>query len=214
VTIFKGITGLLAVAACLVAAGCGSDEEGEPIPAETANALQSRLNEIERRFDFGNGACADIENDSRPAVNQLIASMPDNVDADVREALQEGFNRLFRLNQEQCDQEQQSETDTETVPVPEPQPEPEPTTTVTVPPETTETTPPETETDTAPPETDEQVPPGQGGDVPGGGQGGNGNGQGGSGSGQGGSGQGGQGGGGGNGLGGSGGGALVPEDQG
>jgi hypothetical protein len=211
VTIFKGITGLLAVAACLVAAGCGSDEEGEPIPAETANALQSRLNEIERRFDFGNGACADIENDSRPAVNQLIASMPDNVDADVREALQQGFNRLFRLTQDQCNQEQQSETDTETVPVPEPQPEPEPTTTVTVPPATTETTPPpETETDTAPPETDEQVPPGQGGDVPGGGQGGSGSGQGGSG--QGGSGQGGQGGG--NGLGGSGGGALVPEDQG
>jgi hypothetical protein len=211
VTIFKGITGFLAMAACLVAAGCGSDEEGEPIPAETANALQTRLNEIERRFDFGNGACADIENDSRPAVNQLITSMPDNVDADVREALQQGFNRLFRLTQDQCNQEQQSETDTETVPVPEPQPEPEPTTTVTVPPATTETTPPpETETDTAPPETDEQVPPGQGGDVPGGGQGGSGSGQGGSG--QGGSGQGGQGGG--NGLGGSGGGALVPEDQG
>jgi hypothetical protein len=207
VTIFKGITGLLAVAACLVAAGCGSDEEGQPIPAETANALQSRLNEIERRFDFGGGACADIENDSRPAVNQLIASMPDKVDADVREALQEGFNRLFRLSQDECNQEQQSETETETVPVPEPEPEPEPTTTVTVPPETTETTPPpETETDTAPPETDEQVPPGQGGEVPGGGQGG--------------SGQGGQGGGGGNGQGGQGGqggdggGAVVPEDQG
>ena len=212
-TIFKGITGLLAVAACLVAAGCGSDEEGEPIPAETANALQTRLNEIERRFDFGGGACADIENDSRPAVNQLIASMPDSVDADVREAVQEGFNRLFRLSQDQCNQEQQSETETETVPVPEPEPEPEPepTTTVTVPPETTETTPPpETETDTAPPETDEQVPPGQGGEAPGGGQGGNG-------SGQGGSGRGSQGGGGGNGqggLGGDGGGALVPEDQG
>jgi hypothetical protein len=199
VTTFKRITGLLAVTACLAAAGCGSDDEGEPIPGETANELQSRLNEIQRRFDVGAGACADIENDSRPAVDELIASIPDNVDAAVRRSLQEGFDRLFALSEDECDAEQQTETDT----APAPEPEPEPTTTVTVPPETTETSPPpDTQTETTPPETEEQIPPGQGGDAPDGGEGGSGgSGQGGAGSGK-------------DGAQGDGGGALVPEDEG
>jgi hypothetical protein len=201
VTILKRTTTLLVLAACLVAAGCGSDDEGEPIPADVASQLQDRLNEIENRFDFGNGACGDIENDSRPAVNDLIASIPDNVDADVRQALRDGFDRLFALSEDQCQEEQQTETEPE--PAPEPEPEPEPTTTITVPPETTETTPPpETQTEPAQPEPEEQVPPGQGGDAPDGGEGGDGNsGQGGSGSGQ-------------NGAQGDGGGAVVPEGEG
>lgn len=214
-TTIKRITTLLAMAACLVAVGCGSDDEGKPIPASIADQLQTRLNEIERRFEFGNGACGDIENDSRPAVNQLIASIPDNVDADVRQALQDGFDRLFVLSEDECGQGEQAETDTDTdaTPTPEPEPQPEPTTTVTVPPDTTETTPPpQTQTQPAPPETEEQVPPGQGGAAPGGGQGGNGgngNGQGG----EGGSGQGGSGGNGQNGAQGDVGGAVVPEGQ-
>jgi hypothetical protein len=204
VTTIKRTTTLLVLAACLVAAGCGSDDEGKPIPATIADQLQTRLNEIERRFDFGNGACGDIENDSRPAVNQLIASIPDNVDADVRRGLQDGFDRLFALSEEQCDQGEQTdtETDTEPAPTPEPEPEPEPTTTVTVPPETETVPPPETQPETTPPETEEQVPPDQGGDESGGGQGGSG-----------GNGESGSGGNGESGIGGSGGGTIVPEGQ-
>ncbi len=43
VTTLKRISLLLALGACLAAAGCGSDdEEGEPIPADTAAALERR----------------------------------------------------------------------------------------------------------------------------------------------------------------------------
>jgi hypothetical protein len=202
VTTIKRTTTLLVLAACLVAAGCGSDDEGKPIPATIADQLQTRLNEIERRFDFGNGACGDIENDSRPAVDQLIASIPDNVDADVRQGLQDGFDRLFALSEEQCDQGEQTDTETDTEPAPTPEPEPEPTATVTAPPETQTVPPPETQPETTPPETEEQVPPDQGGDESGGGQGGGG-----------GNGEGGSGGNGESGIGGSGGGTVVPEGQ-
>jgi hypothetical protein len=203
VTTIKRTTTLLVLAACLVAAGCGSDDEGKPIPATIADQLQTRLNEIERRFDFGNGACGDIENDSRPAVDQLIASIPDNVDADVRQGLRDGFDRLFALSEEQCDQAEQTDTETDTEPAPTPEPEPEPTATVTAPPETETVPPPETQPETTPPETEEQVPPDQGGDESGGGQGGGGNGEG----------QSGSGGNGESGIGGSGGGTVVPEGQ-
>jgi hypothetical protein len=192
---FKRTTGFLALAGCLVAAGCGSDEEGEPIPANIAGQLQTRLAEVERRFEFGNGACADIQNDSLPAVEDLLASIPENVDADVRQGLTEGFDRLFVLTEEQCEQTQ-TETETEPAPAPE-----------TVPTEPTETTPPPTETAPPPTETEEPPPvdtetepePGEGGDASGG-EGGSGE------SGQGGDAQGVQGG--------SGGGALVPGGEG
>jgi hypothetical protein len=210
-------TGFLALAACVAAVGCGGDDEGEPIPANIGGQLQTRLDEIERRFDFGGGACADIEDDSRPAVEQLVASVPDDVDADVREALRDSFDRLFELSAEQCEEEQtetQPEPEpTETEPPPEPiETEPPPETEETEPPpETTETEPPPDQTETEP----EQPPPGQGGDAPGGGEGGQGQG------GQGGRGQGGRGQGGGPGgsqgganLDGDAGGALVPEDEG
>jgi hypothetical protein len=217
VNVLKRTNRHLAPAACLVtlvagtlAAGCGSDDEGTPIPANIADQLQTRLDEIQRRFEFGNGACADIENDSKPAVEELVASVPNDVDADVRQALGESVDRLFELTAEQCEQQQ-----TETQPAPTPVPEPEPVPTEPAPPETTETeAPPQTET-TPPPEQTETSPPptqgqegeggegGEGGD--GGGQGGSGGGQGGSGGGQGGSGQAGPG---------ESGGVLVPEDQG
>lgn len=196
---------LLALVAGSLAAGCGSDDEGTPIPANIADQLQTRLDEIQRRFEFGNGACADIENDSQPAVEELVASVPNDVDADVRQALTESFDRLFELTAEQCEQQQ---TETPPEPEPAPAPEPEPVPTDTAPPETTETeAPPQTET-TPPPEQTETTPP------PTQGEGGDGDDDGGSGGGgQGGSGQTGQGGSGQTGQGGSGG-VIVPEDQG
>jgi outer membrane biosynthesis protein TonB len=153
VTTFKRTTGFLALAACLVAAGCGSDEEGEPIPANIAGQLQTRLDEIERRFEFGNGACADIQNDSLPAVEDLLASVPENVDADVRQGLTDGFDRLFVLTEDQCEQ-----TQTETEPEPTPEPEPVPTDTTETTTQPTETAPPPTETEEPPPVDTETAP--------------------------------------------------------
>jgi hypothetical protein len=130
------ITLLLALAAGL-AGGCGSDEEkGSPIPEQAVVDLDSRLDEVERRMAAAGGACGDITNDTAPAVNGIIESLPQDVDPDVRQALQDGFDRLFTLSGEQCDETKGQETD------PEPLPEPE---------TETETVPePETETETIP----------------------------------------------------------------
>jgi len=160
------------VALALVAAGCGGDDEGKPIPASTAAALDAQLNGVQGRLDNGTaGACKDILEGPRgpnlDQVNQLIESMPDDVDADVRSALQDSFDNLWDRVQDKCDElseAQQQPTETETTPT-------EITPTETTP---TETTP----TETVPPATEELPPDGNGngnGGVPGNGNG-NGNG--------------------------------------
>ena len=162
---FKRTSLLLLLGVCLAAAGCGSDDEGDPIPADSAAVLQDQLDNIQARLDNGSvGACDDILSGPRSpnvdAVNQTIASLPDGVDEDVRSGLQDGFDQLFSLVDERCNElrdeaEAQPDTDTteeppvvtetETVPPPE---------TETIPPPETETLPPP-ETETAPPPTEE-----------------------------------------------------------
>ena len=162
---------LLLLGACLAVAGCGSDDEGDPIPAESAAVLQDQLDNVQARLDNGSvGACDDILSGPRgpnvEAVNQAIAQLPDGVDEDVRSGLQDGFDQLFSLVDERCNElreETESQepdtteeppvvTETETVPPPE---------TETVPPPETETVPPP-ETETTPPATEE--PPADEGD--------------------------------------------------
>jgi hypothetical protein len=149
VTILKRISILLALCACLAAAGCGSDDEkkGDPIPAQQAAELQNRLDETEARLANGSvGACQDILDDTMPEVTRILSGLPGAVDADVRNALEESFDNLWNLVDSECqdlkpDEPVQTETDTE--------PEPTPTETQ---PETTETIPPPTDTTTAPEE--------------------------------------------------------------
>ena len=167
---FKRTTLLALVGACLLAAGCGSDEEGEPIPADSAAALQDQLDNIQARIENGSvGACEDILAGPRgpnvDAVEQAISGLPDDVSEDVRSGLEEGFDRLFALVEDRCtdlreeaEAEQPPETEAEPEPEPEPVAPPE-TVTETVPPPETETVPPpETET-VPPPETGEEEPP-------------------------------------------------------
>jgi hypothetical protein len=158
----KRTTLVMLLGAGLAAAGCGSDDEGDPIPADSAAVLQDQLDNIQARIDNGSlGACDDILSGTRSPnvdpVNQAIAQLPDAIDPDVRSSLQDGFDRLFTLVEERCtelrdeaesQQEGTSEeppvvTETETVPPPE-------TETETVPPPETETLPPP-ETETTPP---------------------------------------------------------------
>jgi hypothetical protein len=171
VTKIKRTTLLALLGVCLAAAGCGSDDEGEPIPAESAAVLQSQLDNIEARIQNGSvGACEDVLGGPRSPnvepVQQAIADLPDDVSEDVRTGLEDGFDRLFQLVDERCtelreqaESEQQPEPETETVAPPEtvtvPSPETETETeTETVPPPETETAPPP-ETETLPPEGDE-----------------------------------------------------------
>jgi len=163
---------LLALA--LVAAGCGGDDEGKPIPAATATQLDAQLDGVQARLDNGTaGACKDILEGPRgpnlEQVNQIIQSLPDDVDSDVRSALQDSFDNLWDRVQDKCDElaqkqeQQQQPTETQTTPT-----ETETTPTETTP---TETTP----TETTPPQ-DEQLPGGEGNGNGGGNGNGNGNG--------------------------------------
>lgn len=175
---------LLALGAVL--AGCGGDQEGKPLPTATATALNSQLDNIQDRLNNGTaGACRDIIEGPRDPnlgqVRELLGSMPDDVDPDVRSALEDSFNRLWELVGNECDaraaeeerarQERRQQEE-------EQQPEETDTSTETTP---TETTPTETEpTDTTPttPTSPEEVPlpndgdGNSGGAVPGGNNGG------------------------------------------
>jgi hypothetical protein len=164
----------LALAA--LAAGCGGDSEGSPIPAEQASELQRQLDSVAGRIRDGSvGACLDAIQDSPrgdnvTTVNGIIDSLPGRVDQDVRDALQRSFDRLFDLVSQRCDELQQTDkTTTETT---------ETTPTDTTPTDTTptDTTPTDTTpTDTTP--TTPEVPtlptvPDQGGQGDGSGSGG------------------------------------------
>jgi len=163
----------LLVAFALALAGCGGDDEGKPIPAAAADALNAELDTVQARLDNGSGgACRDILEGSRgpndDRVQQLIENMPDDVDADVRSALEDSFDRLWDLVQQDCEEKAQRDES-------QPEPEPEPAQTETT---ETETTPTETTTTETTPPTEEQQPQdgdGDTNDAPGNGNG-NGNG--------------------------------------
>jgi hypothetical protein len=150
--------------AALVAAGCGSDEEKPKpsIPAASVQELEVRLDEVQRRFDSGTdennpGACADLEEDTFPAIQDLLDGLPSSVDPEVKDTLEEGLARLRELTQEGCAGVEPTETETteETTPL---ETETTPPETVTTPPETETTPPPTTPQPTTP-----QQPPGSGG---------------------------------------------------
>jgi hypothetical protein len=145
------VAALLAVAG--LAAGCGSDDEGggKPIPSAQVSALSKQLDSIESRFDEGGGACDDIlrgDDTNVAAVQAQLDQIPKSVDADVRRALRDSFQRLFNQVESQCDTSKGQDTT--------------PTETTTTETQTTETTP--TATETQPTETQTQTtqePPGQ-----------------------------------------------------
>ena len=111
---FRTSTALLIALVAATAAGCGSDDEkGSPLPEQAVVDLESRLDEVERRMTAGGGACADITNDSAPAVDGIIQSLPSDVDPDLRQALEDGFSRLFTLTAEQCDETKGQQTEPE-----------------------------------------------------------------------------------------------------
>jgi hypothetical protein len=138
-----GLT-LIAALAALCASGCGgSGSKGRPLPSQQALALQRELDSVQRRFDFGDGACKDIQNSSKPDVQAILASLPSNVKADVRDALRQSFDNLWNLASSQCDtaknqpttprttphtqtQTTPTQTQTQTTPKPPPKKEPKP----------------------------------------------------------------------------------------
>jgi hypothetical protein len=149
-TTLKRISLLALLGAALAVAGCGGeDDEGAPLPADQVQLLEGRLTETENRLADGSvGACQDILNDTQPEVQRVLDSLPSDVDADVRSALDDSYQRLWEIVEEECRQREEAQ--------PDPEPEPAP--------EETETTPPPTET--APPEEEEEGEGEEGEQVP------------------------------------------------
>ena len=122
---------LAALAACValfLATGCGSSDdepEGEPIPADIAAAIEKRLDEVQRRYNDGvedgnAGACQDIEDDSYTAIDASVDGLPQDVDPDVREALEASLARLKELTSEGCADVKEEPVETETQPPQQP----------------------------------------------------------------------------------------------
>jgi hypothetical protein len=150
-SVAKRICLLALVAVSVALAGCGGDKEGKPLPAAQAQQLEGRLQDAQLRLANGSeGACKDILNDTQPKVGRIIDSLPDNVDADVRDALSESFDNLWRLVDDRCqeiaDQSKPEPTKTE----PETDTNTNTNTTETTQTETTQTETTQTEPDTAP----------------------------------------------------------------
>jgi hypothetical protein len=176
------IFALALVAACLAVAGCGGNDNGSPIPAATARSLDAQLDGVQARIDQGSeGACKDIlegpRGPNKQQVQDLIESLPDSVDADVRSALQDSFDNLWDVVQQECDDKaSKTETNTTTTETPT-----NTTPTDTTPTDTTPTDTTPTDTTTTPTAPDEAPLPNDGtgnsgGGVPGAGNGnGNGN---------------------------------------
>jgi hypothetical protein len=168
VTTIKRIFLLVALAACLAAAGCGSDdEEGKQIPAEQAAQLTNQLDIVQARLDNGSeGACKDIlnaEDANDQAVADILSSLPNDVDQDLEDATAQSFDNLWSLVESRCDELKPDE------PAEPEQTEPEATTPET-PTEPTETETEPTETEPTPPD-EETLPPdgngnGNGGAIP------------------------------------------------
>jgi hypothetical protein len=113
---------VLSIAAC----GSSDKEEGKGLPQASVATISQRLDEVERRYQSGTeennpGACSDIENDSYKAIDAAIQDLPDDVDADVRKALEDSVARLKELTRDGCanvkeEKPKQDTTPQETVP--------------------------------------------------------------------------------------------------
>jgi hypothetical protein len=160
VTTLKRIFMLVAVVACLAAAGCGSDDEGgKQIPAEQADQLRAQLDIVQARLDNGSeGACKDIlgaEDANDQAVADILSSLPNDVDPDVRDTAAQSFDNLWSLVESRCEELKPDESA-------QPEPTEPDTTTTETQTETTETTPPETDTEPTTPEEQPLPPDGDG----------------------------------------------------
>jgi hypothetical protein len=149
----RALATLLVATLGLPLAACGRDE-GEPIPANDADALIRVLNTAKRQSDAG--SCQTLLRDTIPSLHKRADDLPSSVGADVRETISDGIDRLQDLSEEQCAPEEEPQTTEETTETTEPTTTSETTTTeptTTTEETTTETTPPDTNTETTPPDT-------------------------------------------------------------
>jgi hypothetical protein len=158
----KAIIVTIALAASLAVGGCGSDNESKgDLPADDATTLLGQLEEVQANLDVGSCFVAADEADNLIAD---IQDLPDDVDSDLRQALERGAEQLKTLleDPDQCERPVTTDTTTEETTTEETSTEETTTKETTTEPTTTTTTPTQTTPTT----------PGSGGVGPGAGQGG------------------------------------------
>jgi hypothetical protein len=108
---------LIPVAGIMVLAGCGGDGGPDPsISQEDAQTLLAEVQEIEDNVEVG--SCI-VASDRTDQLISDIGELPDSVDEDVRQALDNGANnlRLLLADPDQCEREETTvETTTEEEP--------------------------------------------------------------------------------------------------
>jgi hypothetical protein len=144
----SSIVAIALAAISLAAAGCGGDNEGEgDIPATEAATLLGQLEEVQANVDVG--SCFVAADETEILISE-IEDLPDEVDADLRRALENGAEQLQVLLQDpdQCERPTTTEeTTTEETTTEEETTEEETKTRETT---TEPTTPTQTQTETAP----------------------------------------------------------------
>jgi hypothetical protein len=153
---------LIPVAGIMVLAGCGGDGGPDPsISPEDTQTLLAQIQEIEDNVEVG--SCI-VASDRTDQLISDIGELPDSVDEDVRQALDNGANnlRLLLADPDQCERE---ETTVETTTEEEPTTTEEETTTreTTTRPEQTQTKTTPTQTQTTPTNPSGGVGPGSSG---------------------------------------------------
>jgi hypothetical protein len=151
----------IAVLAAMAVAGCG-DEEGNQIPSDQSRALREALGDVKGALREPD--CNALRDTLVPAVETQVQNLPDDIDEDVRQTLQNAIEELRSLVADECAEATEPEPTPETTPAPAPT-EPE---TTPAPPPTTPEEPEEEEEEEPPPD---EVPPLDGGDGQGDGNG-------------------------------------------
>jgi hypothetical protein len=147
------VLALILAAVVLALAGCGGGDDGpDPsISREDAQTLLAEIQEIEDNVEVG--SCI-VASDRTDQLISEIGELPDSVDEDVRQALDNGANnlRLLLADPDQCEREETTvETTTEEEPTTTEEEETTTRETTTRPDQTqTQTTPTQTQTQTTP----------------------------------------------------------------
>ena len=162
IKIRSAVLALIPVAGIMVLAGCGGDDGPDPsISQEDAQTLLAQVQEIEDNVEVG--SCI-VASDRTDQLISDIGELPDSVDEDVRQALDNGANnlRLLLADPDQCERE---ETTVETTTEEQPTTTEEETTTreTTTRPEQTQTQTTPTQTQTTPTNPSGGVGPGSSG---------------------------------------------------
>jgi outer membrane biosynthesis protein TonB len=84
-------------AACAVLISCGGDQEAKGLPPATAEELLNQLDEVEALAQEGSCVSA---GDTAEQMQQTLEELPEDVDQELRQVLEDGIARVQSLTEE------------------------------------------------------------------------------------------------------------------